>query len=82
MQDYYTLEYSVEQGAFHHGNLSGMMKSNLEQCTERYPKNTRPDYLCLGIFDSTEDRKQAQEKIVKHWESRGISRWLPSRDAD
>lgn len=81
MQNYYTLEYSVEQGAFHHDDIASMISSNLEQCTERYPKNTRPDYLCLGIFDSTEDRKQAQEEIVGYWALRGISRWLSRRDA-
>jgi len=59
MKDYYTLEYSPKQKCFHYDQVSGMVKYNIETCMASLDR--RPDYICLGIFATAEERQKVKD---------------------
>ena len=61
MKDYYTLEYSPKQKCFHYDQISDMIKHNLETCI--VPCENRPDYVCLGIFKTRQERQLVKDQL-------------------
>ena len=68
MKDYYTLEYSPIQECFHYDQISDMVKSNIETCIKL--QEERPDYVCVGIFETRQERQTVKDRLSKLFRGR------------
>jgi len=64
MKNYYTLEYSPLQKCFHYDWVTDMIKHNLESCLNNTPED-QPGFICLGIFETDQERQAAKNAIEK-----------------
>ena len=64
MKNYYTLEYSPLQKCFHYDDVIAMTNHNLDSCLNNTPED-QPGYICLGIFETDEERQGAKNAIEK-----------------
>jgi len=62
MKNYFTLEYSPLQKCFHYDQISEMIQHNMNICARKSPKNL-PGFICIGIFETEQDRQKMKDKI-------------------
>lgn len=74
MQNYYTLEYSPSQKCFRHDIVSSMVEHNLHLCLDARFRGEEilPEYICLGIFKTREERQAVTDHLCKIFVAKGL----------